>query len=240
MRVRLALVPLAVAATLLAGCAGNNPATPVTPVPTTPASNGVADLKADEIVAKAQTALKNAQSFHVKGTTTIDGASLKVDFVFSGKNASGTIDGGANGISLSVLAVGETDLYLKAPEVLWASLAKIVDTSKLAAFKDKWVKVDGSQPTFAAFKDMIKREQLVTPKGTVSKGETKTINGIPAIGLIDSGDKSTLYVATQGEPYPLKGEGPGTDAIEFTEYNKAAEVKVPAAADVLDLKTITG
>jgi hypothetical protein len=239
MRVRLALVPLAVAATLLAGCASKNPVTPATAGPTTPASNGVADLKAEEIVAKAQAALTNAKSFHVKGSQAKDGTQVKLDFVFSDKNASGTIE--ASGLSLSVLCVGDSALYLKAPEALWAGAAKIADTSKLAALKDKWVKVDGTQAEFSSFKEICKRETTLKPEGTASKGETKTIDGIPAIGVIDSKDKSVLYVATQGEPYPLKGEGPGaTDSIAFTEFNTAAEVKAPATADVLDLKTITG
>jgi len=121
MRVRLALVPLAVAATLLAGCASKNPVTPATAGPTTPASNGVADLKAEEIVAKAQAALTNAKSFHVKGSQAKDGTQVKLDFVFSDKNASGTIE--ASGLSLSVLCVGDSALYLKAPEALWAGAA---------------------------------------------------------------------------------------------------------------------
>jgi hypothetical protein len=239
MRVRLALVPLAVAATLLTGCASKNPVTSPTAGPTTPASNGVADLKADEIVAKAQTALKNAKSFHVKGAQTKDGSPLKVDFVFSGESASGTIE--SAGITIGMISVGGTDVYLKAPDALWAGVAQIVDPAQLAALKNKWIKVDVTKPAFASFKDLLNREQLVKPQGTASKGETKTINGIPAIGVIDSKDKSVLYIATQGEPYPLTGEGPGpTDSIAFTEFNTAGEVKAPAAAEVVDLKTITG
>src|SRR3979409_1495380 len=114
MRVRLAVVPLAVAATLLAGCASKNPVTSPTAGPTTPASNGVADLKADEIVAKAQTALKNAKSFHVKGAQTKDGSPLKVDFVFSGESASGTIE--SAGITIGMISVGGTDAHLKDPD----------------------------------------------------------------------------------------------------------------------------
>jgi hypothetical protein len=236
MRARFALVPLAVAAAILGGCATKAPVTAVTPTVTTPASNGVADLPVDQILTKAKAALKNAKSFHAKGTTTEEGTPTKVDFTFAGGNAGGTIE--TEGVTIEIIAIG-TDLYMKAPDAFWTQMIK--DPAALALLKGKYVKLDGTKPEFAAFKKLTDTDELLTPEGTPSKGEPKTINGVPTIGLIDSKDKSVIYIATQGEPLPIRGEGPGaTDVIEFTEYDSAAAIKAPDAANVFDLKTVTG
>lgn len=61
MRVRLAV--LIVATALLAGCSGPSPA----PSPSAPGGNGVAALTAEEIWARAHTALMAAKSVRLKG-----------------------------------------------------------------------------------------------------------------------------------------------------------------------------
>jgi hypothetical protein len=237
MRVRLALIPL-VAAALLAGCAAKtDSAAPATT--TAPAGNGVAALSADEILAKAKTALAAAKSFHVKGEETSSGSKTKVDLKFSGKDFSGTVE--AEGLTLELLSIGN-DLYLKAPDAFFASLIPASQQSALAAIKGKYVKVDSTNAAFSGLKDTFKTDDMIKPEGTLSKGTAKTVNGVPAIGLVDSKDKSILYVATEGEPYPVRKEGGDgtTQAIDFTEFNATVDLKAPAAADVFDLKSVMG
>jgi hypothetical protein len=239
MRIKLALVPLAVAAALLGGCATTNgPAAPTTATTTTPASNGVADLPADQIVAKAQTALGNATSFHIKGTTTDQGTATTLDLTYAGKNVKGTI--GSAGLSLDILVLGN-DGYLKASEAFWKAFIPPAQQAMIGQFKDKWVKVDLTAPSFASFKEIADPAKQFKPDGTPTKGEAKTINGTPAIGVVDSSDKSVVYIATQGEPLPLEADGPGaSDKLEFTEYNSPVDLQAPPAADVVDLTSFKG
>src|SRR5262245_51384114 len=147
MRVRLALIPLALAATLLAGCATKQAATASTPTPTPTAA--LADLTADEILAKAQAALKSAKSFRIKSTSTQDGTQVKADFVYAGDNATGTFD--AAGFKIEVFSIGGKELYVRAPAAVWGGMLNITESSKLAALLNKWVKVD---PSAANFKDL--------------------------------------------------------------------------------------
>ncbi|HEX6869951.1 MAG TPA: hypothetical protein VF163_02540 [Micromonosporaceae bacterium] len=238
MRVRLALVPVAIAAALVGGCAttGDPAANPSSS--TTQTSNGVADLTADEILAKAKTALAAAKSFHVKGETTEEGAAAKIDMKFAGKDFAGTVE--SAGMTLELVRVG-ADLYMKAPVEFWQSFVPKEQQAALALLNGKYVKVDATSPDFSAMANAFNTDELVKPEGTVSKGEAKTINGTPAIGLVDSKDNAVLYIATVGEPLPLKAEGPsGTGSLEFTEYNATFDIKAPAAAEVFDLKSIMG
>jgi hypothetical protein len=238
MRVRLALVPLIAAAALLAGCATG---TGTTPAATTaaPAGNGVAALSADEILAKAKTALAAAKSFHVKGEKVESGASTKVDLKFAGTSLAGTIE--TQGVSLELVSIGN-DLYMKAPDAFWATfIPPAQQQTALGLLKGKYVKVDSTNAAFSSFKDLFKTDEMVKPDGTVSKGEQKTINGTPAIGLVDSADSGVLYIATTGDPLPVaETDKTGKTEIEFTEFNATFDIKAPAASDVFDLKALMG
>jgi hypothetical protein len=235
MRVRLALVPLVAAAAFLAGC---GPKADNTTAPTTPASNGVEALPADEILTKATAALTAAKSYHVKGDITQEGQTSKLDFKVAGKNLSGTVE--TKGLNIEIIKVGN-DLYLKAPDAFWTSLLPPGKESSLALLRGKYVKADATSGAFATLGNAFTADEILKPEGTVSKGETKTFDGVPAIGLIDSKDKSVLYVATRGEPLPLAIESPDNKGVTtFTEYNQPVDIKAPPAAEVFDLKGLLG
>jgi hypothetical protein len=233
MRVRLALVPLVAAAAFLAGC---GPKTDNSTAPTTPASNGVEALPADEILTKAKAALTAAKSYHVKGDITQEGQTAKLDFKVAGKDLSGTIE--MKGPSIEIIKVGD-DLYLKAPDAFWATLLQGKESS-LALLKGKYVKTGATSGAFATLGNAATAEQLLKHEGTLSKGQTKAFDSIPAIGLVDSKDKSVLYVATQGEPLPVAIESPDGKVLTFTEYNQTVEITAPPAAEVFDLKGLLG
>ena len=237
MRVRLALVPLVAAAALLAGC---QTAGGTTPTPTTaPAGNGVAALSADEILAKTKTAFAAAKSFHVKGEKVEDKQTTKVDLKFAGTSMAGTID--TDGVTLEIISIGN-DLYMKAPDAFWATIIPPAQQSTaLGLLKGKYVKLPATNPMLSSFKDLFKTDEMVKPDGTVSKGQEKTINGTPAIGLVDSSDQSVLYIATTGEALPVAEQNKdGQTEIEFSEFNATFDIKAPATADVFDLTPFMG
>ena len=68
------------------------------------------------------------------------------------------------------------------------------------------MKVDAKNASIAALIDPFRPENMTKPEGDVTKGDTKTIDGTPAIGLVDSKGGGKLYVATTGEPVPLSIE----------------------------------
>jgi hypothetical protein len=239
MRVRLALIPLVAAAALLAGCATATPPA-TTPTSTGPADNGVSALAPADILTKAQAALAAAKSFHMVGTTTDNGQKVAVDLKYSGKDAAGTVDVGA--VKIEIISVG-TDVYLKAPDDFWSSQIPAAQASTLLALiKGKYVKVDSKNASVASLVDPLRPENLLKPDGTVTKGDTKTIDGAPAIALVDSSDNSKLYIATTGDPVPLSIESGTSDgaSVQFKEYNLPVMITAPATGDVFDLKALMG
>jgi hypothetical protein len=154
------------------------------------------------------------------------------DLEFNGKNFQGTVV--SAGLPFELIKIGN-DLYLKAPEAFWEGT--LHDQQQAALLTGKYVKTDSGDPRFKAFAEIGDLAPIrdLKKEGTLTKGGTKVINGIPAIALMDdNGDLGTLYVATQGEPYPLRWEDPRSgETAEFGEFNTIGDIKPPPGAVAL-------
>jgi hypothetical protein len=233
MRAARYLIPLAVVAALVAGCSTKNGGT--TPAPTTaPPDNGVAALSAEEILAKAVTAVANAPSVHLKGDFTSEGEKTTVDIKLKQKDGVGTIS--FSGSTLEITKVG-TEVFLKADANFWKTFAGDKGEMVATLLQGKWLKANLSDENFGALASFLDVNNMLKATGTLSKGQTKVVNGLNAIGVVDSGtDGGTLWVATQGEPYPLRLESnAGEGALDFLEYGAAVEVTAPPADQTIDV-----
>ena len=70
-------------------------------------------------------------------------------------------------------------------------------------------------------------------------GGTSTVSGQAVVGVKDTAQGETLYVATTGKPYPceLAKSGTGGGKIAFTEWDKPVTLKAPAnAVDIEQLQ----
>jgi hypothetical protein len=206
--------------------------------PAAPVDNGVAELSADEILSKAQQALRDADSVHVKGEGTSDGETFGVDMRFSGSDgATGSLTAG--GQTIEMLRIGNT-VYLKANEEFWKSTTGSAAAGEL--LKGKYLKADSSDKNFgelASFTDLAEfAKETLKPEGEISKGERSNIRGVPTIALIDAEEGGSLHVATEGEPYPMqiapKEGGEETGQIDFLDYGAPVELKEPPADQVVD------
>jgi hypothetical protein len=237
MRARLVLVPIALVAALLASCTTKTE--PATSPTTAAADNGIAALSATEILAKAVTALTNAKSVHIKGDFISDGDTMKADILIHGRDGKASIETG--GKTIEVIRVG-TDGYFKASAEFLSLLIPpgtqgAPSPDQLALLKDKYIKVPAGNAMFAAFASGIEPSELLKATGTVSKGEAKVVNGVPTITLVDDDakDGGKLYIATTGEPYPIRLEHvAGGSGLDFAEYGAAVEIKAPPAEQVFD------
>jgi hypothetical protein len=249
MRFTRALVPLALASALLAGCGGNQDgggtdgtgAPGGAPASTAPADNGVAALEPNAVVDKAMTALGSAKSFSLKGDINTEGKTIGLDVKVSGSDVLGTmtIDGG----KVELLRVGG-QMYIRPDEKFWTQNAGAdAGATMVQLMGDRWAKLSSKDADFQEFFQIAEPAELLKPEGALSKGATKTIGGVEAIGIVEAGsDGGTMYVATTGEPYPLLLEGPpGEGQIAFGDFGGAFdEIKPPAAADVVDLDKLIG
>ncbi len=226
MRVRMLLVPLLAATALLAGCTTANPSTNPTPTPT---SNGLESKTADEILAAATAALKDAKSFRAKGKGESDGQAIEVDLLFAGSDVKGTIT--LQGASVEVIQSGGAS-YLKADAEFWKMfLPAEVQALALPLVTGKYVKVPATQSVIPSI------DVLLKPEGTVTKGEQTTVDGKKVITVETKDGK--LHVSLEGKPYPVDlVSDDGT--IEFSDIDADATVTAPPASEVFDLSAFTG
>jgi hypothetical protein len=239
MRARLVLIPLVVAVALVAGCekkSDPDPSASATPS-AAPSDNGVAQLPGSEILSKALAAASSAKSVRVKGEITVDGDKIGLDLTVSGANGKGSVT--AEGHTVELIRLNNA-AYMKAGEEFWKMISGDDPQPAVAALlKDRWVKAPPDEG-FAEIFNLLDTGGILPEAGPATKGETKTINGINAIGLTDETGEAVIYVATQGEPFPLRFEGPaGEGAIDFTDWNAPVEITAPPASEVLDMSQIS-
>jgi hypothetical protein len=225
-RVRLLrAAPLFAAAVFLGGCGGGGSG-----------GNGVAEKSADEIVTAALTAAKAAETVHVAGQAGGDDA-LEIDVrLVSGEGGEGRLV--ANGLSFEIVRIGDR-AYFRGDEAFWRNFGggEVVEL-----LENRWVEAPADTGDLASFTPLTDIEQLfdgiLGDHGELSKGDETEIDGIPAIALEDTTEGGTLYVATEGEPYPLKIEGPedSPGSIRFDAWNEEHELTKPA--DTVDLSKL--
>lgn len=205
----------------------------------TAATSGVADLAATEIFARTKAAFKAADTVRLKGSGASGTTKFAIDMRYStAGNAIGTVSNAGQTIELR--RVGQT-VYVKADKAFWTKSAGAAVAELLGG---KYLKAPLADPRVAqlgAFTDKNSfADEVLSPSNNVSKGDTKSIRGIPAIGLVDksSTGSATLYVSTSGEPVPLQlapSSGAGNEgSFDFLDYGKPVDVAVPPAAQTVD------
>jgi hypothetical protein len=210
-----------------------------------PSDNGVAALSGDEILAKSKAALAAAKSFRLKGDLpTDDGGKLALDIKTRESDLGGTIimSGGPSGspqATVEVLRV-KGQAFFKADTAFWKSVGGKSGDAAVELFEGKWVRPKSDDRFFASLLKLTDPDTLLKADGTITKGEMKKIGERDAIELKDG--ESSLYVATKGEPHPLRIEGPpGEGQAEFSEFGAAFdEIKEPPADQVVDLAKLQG
>jgi hypothetical protein len=133
------------------------------------------------------------------------------------------------------VTVVEDGAYLMAGEELWTTfLPPEALETVLPLISGKYVKL----PAGTEGDLLPSTDDLLKPEGEVTKGEIVEVDGVQAITVVGD-DGSELYVAIEGEPYPIKlvsDEG----TIEFVDIDEDVTIEAPDAADVFDLDALVG
>lgn len=192
--------------------------------------NGVASQSAAGIFKAANQAINSASSVHMSGSITSGGTPITMDLhLVAGKGASGQIS--SRGLSAKLIAVGQY-VYINGAQSFWQPFAGPTIAQKLAG---KWLKAPaaGSFSSFAKLTNMrILFGQAFSHHGTLTKGQTTTVNGVQVVALRDTSKGGTLYVATTGAPYPVEVVKGGADAgkLTFDQFNQPVSLTPPANA----------
>lgn len=198
--------------------------------------NGIAALPASEILQEATAAALAQSSVHAVGASTDATQSVSLDLTLAkAGDGKGTLKLGKGVVD--IISTGGS-VYLRGDQAFWESAATAA-VAKLIG--DKWLKAPADSSSFKDLASMANFSEslgsLLKPEGTPTKGEQKVIDGTPAIGLVDG--KSTLWIATVGEPLPLKVDGSGKGDATF-EWGVDATVTAPPADQTIDLSQLGG
>lgn len=207
--------------------------------------NGVASLTAQEIVAKANAAALAQQSVQLSGTSTVAGKAVKLDVAMTKSNTS----------SGTVVIESDTYQYVANQQFVWVKAdpsvwAKSNSKAVVDQIGSKWVKAPALDPTLRIFGAFAEYDTILTdmlqPKGEgakteITKGDESEVSGQPAIIVIDAENKVQMWVATRGDPLPLRvsTEGSKAGSIELKQWGSATAASPPPDSDtvlVSDLK----
>jgi hypothetical protein len=231
----LVLLALALLIVAMAGCGSSD--------------NGVAGKSASEILQAARTAAQNAKSVHVVSSAkTARGGSLTLDASLAKDQGHANVS--FLGFSLQAIRSGDT-IYVKGNELFAARLSAVLGVKVPAS---TWIKGPAKGTlghTAGSFTNITTELPLMLAgTGKVTKSTKVEIDGQPTITLKLSRKlySGNLYVATTGQPYPLKllktgpGDTPGfseTGQTTFTNWNDPVTVTAPAhAVDISQLQPL--
>jgi hypothetical protein len=232
MRPRLSLLAapalaLALLAAPLAGCGSST------------SGNGVAAKSPTEILAAAKGAADAASSVHVSGSIVNAGRPITLDIeIASGKGARGRLS--ESGLSFELIQTAGT-VYIKGSPAFYRHVGGAAAAQLL---QGRWLKAPMTSSEFAPLASLTDLRRLLdttlASHGTLAKGATATVNGQQAVGVRDTSQGGTLYVATTGQPYPLEvtKDGAGAGKIVFDRWQKPVTVAAPAnAIDIAQLRS---
>jgi hypothetical protein len=203
--------------------------------------NGVVSKPAAQILAATRAAAQGASAVHVVASSKLtDGGSFKLDANLAKDRAHAQVS--LFGITFEVIRDGDT-LYVKGNQVFTARLGAVLGV-KIPS--NTWLKGPAKGPLAQTGSFTEIEEELpvmLSGSGPISKGAKTKIDGQPAIALKETRKlyTGTLYVATTGQPYPLKLTkiGRETGQTTFTGWDDPVTVSPPAkSVDISQLQSI--
>jgi hypothetical protein len=193
-----------------------------------PSDNGVRALDAKAILGKAKQALLAADSFRFAGKLVVDDEMSFDVSIASDKKAKGWLH--MMGGEVQVI-VTPTATFTQGDDSYYR---ENIGPSAAQALRGYWVEADPKLP------DLMLPE-FTTPNGVVElleldgnweKAGVSVIDGMPVVGL--STPDATLWVASSGQPYPVRLEGKGSGSlINFSSFGTTVDVASPPADQVV-------
>lgn len=231
---------LLVVAFAVAGCGGGSGSTNSTKKN----DNGEAAKSANQILADAVKATNSATFMRLNGNMSSCGQQVGLDVRIAKNDAqakgSFTI---ADKYAVQLILIGK-DGYLQATTpAFWTKFAGASGAAIAQALNGGWLKFPVNDPKFGPLVACASPKPLfdqLKSGSTLKNNGTTTYQGQTVVAL-DGGQNGTLYVATNGIPYPAalvkKGKNGGT--ITFSAWNQPVPVTAPTT-NVVDVSQLTG
>ena len=192
-------------------------------------SNGEAKKPAGQVVKDAERAALKADLVHVVGAGKDSGRPLRLDIWMGRAKAKGHLE--ENGARFDLVRTGNT-IYVKGSD---AFLRRFAGASGAALFRGRWIKASTTDAQFAALAPLTDISSFF--KGVLgqhgkieNRGET-TRNGDKVVEIHDATEGGTLYIAAEGDPFPLDVAGGGAQGdITFSDWNGDEPITAPRNA----------
>ena len=219
---------------LVAGCSGGSSGTATTGGSSPASVSASAGAPPDSAALRQQvkTAMAKATSVHISAMVSQGGSKVSVNMSMTRSgDMSGTVS--ADQTPVNVL-VTQGHTYLKVSPGLLKS--QHLPSAACALVCGKYLKTpNGQAKGMLNGLDMpsLLRQMSAT---SLTYVRTVTVNGQPAWQMRAS-DGSTVYVAAQGPPYPLRVTK-GVSRADFTQWNAVTIPAPPPASQVVDLSQL--
>ncbi|KAB2349443.1 hypothetical protein [Actinomadura rudentiformis] len=201
------------------------------PAPTSPGTapvqdNGLANKPPKVILTQVATALRGATSLHAKGTMKDGRDRIAFDMTFTKQGAAkGKVRGPIlrKNVTVEVILVNGK-AYLRGRQ-LWLAAGGQAAARRMGS---KWMVVPGRQNPGGGNLSMAGFAKSLRPSGRVVKLPPAMLRGQRVIRLMDMADRSVLFVATTGKPYPMRiAEKGGRQFMDFDNFDAPVTITRP-------------
>lgn len=218
------------------------------------ADDGIESLPAQEIVERSRDALLDTESLHLRseGGLAEGRSSMTVDLTLDRDgNCAGGFDLGDDEGKVEIVKRGEV-VWLKPDSDFWKNQVPAGGADLEAVLAGRYVRGEASDPrlrTMVEVCDLDAFRKLLSDNadaaGTLTKGAGTTVDGVRAVPVTrdGNGQELTLYVASEGRPYPvritLRVDG-AQAAVNFSGFDKPVPTATPPADETLDVDALLG
>lgn len=210
-----------------------------------PSGPDLSAMSGTQVLQQATTALKAAKAVKIdmKGTDAGEALAMSLSLDTQG-NCTGNISLGSKGSS-DIVRAGQT-VWMKPDTKFWTTIGGAHGAQAAELFKGRWltgVTSDSDLKDMADFCDLTQlTSEMTTGNSSVTKGSSDTLNGQPTLVLhvTDSSDgsKTDVWVAAQGQPYPLQAISDSGDHMVFSNFGVPVNVQAPPADNVIDISKL--
>ncbi|MFH9466321.1 hypothetical protein ACH4LT_03350 [Streptomyces clavifer] len=223
------------------------------------ADDDIESLPAQEIADRSRDALLGAESLHMRVQGDLGGGrpSMMIDLTLDRSgNCAGGIDLGDDRGEVEIVKRGDA-VWLKPDADFWENQVPVGGAAFDAILAGRYMKGEASdsrlRPVVDAC-DLDTVQELVTDNadtvgGTLTKGTKTTVDGVSAIPVTRSGDgdrrdgRLTVYVATEGKPYPVRitvRNDSADAAVDFSRFDRPVPTATPSPEDTVDVSALLG
>ncbi|MFJ7912478.1 hypothetical protein [Kitasatospora sp. NPDC096204] len=205
-------------------------------------------LSAQDIMKQAKDALASATSLKMAGT--IDAGEGKMEMNLSLDNKSqctGTMAMPGMG-KFEIISDGKTS-YVKPDTAFWTNMGGPNGAKAAELFKGRYLTGFENDPTMGSLTSICNlaefSKKITEDKSAANekaeKGSAGEVNGVKTFSLKSTdakGGVSTMQIATEGKPYPVRvehsGGEDGNGKMDFSDFDKPLTIQVPSPDNTID------